>query len=139
MSAENKALLRRWFDDVWNQGREATIDELLAPDAVVHGLGRDMRGPEEFKVFYAAYRNAFPDIAVQIDDVIAEGDIVAARWSARGTHLGDGLGFPATNRAAEFSGMVFVRARNGRLLEGWNSFDQLGMLLQIGAVALPSG
>ena len=138
MSAENKALLRRWFDEVWNQGRASSIDELLASDAIIHGLGpADLHGPEAFRAFHAAYRNAFPDIAIQIDDIVAEGDLVAVRWSARGTHRGDGLGFAATGRQTQFSGMVFARARNGKLIEGWNSFDQLGMFNQLGIVTLP--
>jgi SnoaL-like polyketide cyclase len=62
MSAENKALVRRWFEEVWNQGRAASIDEMLASDAVVHGLGPSVRGPSEFKPFQAMYRGAFPDI-----------------------------------------------------------------------------
>ena len=85
-----------------------------------------------------AYRNAFPDLTVRIDDLVAEGDIVAARWSGTGTHRGGGMGFAATGRGIQFSGMVFVRVQNGRLVEGWNNFDQLGMLQQLGAVTLPA-
>lgn len=137
MSAENKAICRRWFEEVWNQGRTATIDELLAPNVVVHGLGPDQRGPDEFKPFHRQYRASFPDIHIQVDDVVAEGDLVAVRWSGRGTHQGDHLGFKATNRPVSFSGMVFVRVKDGRLVEGWNLFDQFGMLQQLGVVSLP--
>ena len=138
MSAENKALLRRWFDEVWTKGRTAGIDEMLVPHSVVHGLGADLHGPAGFKPFHAAYRNAFPDIVIQIDAIVAEGDIVAARWSGTGTHQGDGLGFPATGRRAHFNGMVFVRVADGKLVEGWNNFDQLGLLQQLGVVNPPS-
>ncbi len=138
MSAENKTLVRRWFDEVWNKGRAAAIDELLASHAVVHGLGAvDLQGSAGFKPFHAAYLGAFPDLNIQIDDVIAEGDIVAVRWSCTGTHRGDGLGFAATGKRAHFSGMTFVRVAGGKLIEGWNSFDQLGMLQQLGVVDLP--
>ena len=137
MSAENKALVRRWFEEVWNQGREASIDEMLASDAVVHGLGPSLRGPSEFKPFQALYRSAFPDIDIQVDDVLAEGDLVAARWSGVGTHRGDGLGFRATSKRAQFKGLVILRVRDGKIVEGWNSFDQLGMLQQLGVVTLP--
>ena len=139
MSIENKALVRRWFEEVWNRGRTAAIDEMLSGHGVVHGLGADVHGSEEFKRFHAAYCNAFPDIAIQIDGIIAEGDIVAARWSGTGTHRGDGLGFAATGRQVHFSGMAFVRIEQGKIVEGWNNFDQLGMLQQIGLVNLPSG
>ena len=139
MSIENKTLVRRWFGEVWNEGRVAAIDDMLADHAVVHGLGADdLHGTAEFKHFHSAYRNAYPDITVHIDALVAEGDLVAVRWSASGTHRGDGLGFPATGRHVQFSGMVFVRVEEGKLVEGWNNFDQLGMLQQLGIVSLPS-
>ena len=123
---------------MWNEGRADAIDELLADDAVIHGLGANLQGPAEFKRFHSAYRNAYPDVTIDVDDLVAEGDMVAVRWSAIGTHRGDGLGFPATGRRAQFTGMVFVRIKEGRLVEGWNNFDQLGMLQQLGIVSLPS-
>jgi steroid delta-isomerase-like uncharacterized protein len=138
MSIENKTLVQRWFSEVWNEGRADAIDEMLADDAAVHGLGPDLHGPAEFKHFHSAYRNAYPDVTIHIDDLVAEDDMVAVRWSASGTHRGDGLGFPATGRRAQFTGMVFVRIKEGKLVEGWNNFDQLGMLLQLGIVSLPS-
>jgi steroid delta-isomerase-like uncharacterized protein len=139
MSTENKTLVRRWFEEVWNKGRAAAIDEMLASDTVIHGLGNDdLHGPTDFKRFHAAYRQAYPDVTIQIDDLVAEGDMVAVRWTASGTHRGEGLGFPATNKHVRFSGMVFVRVEQGKLVEGWNNFDQLGMLQQLGVVNLPS-
>ena len=74
---------------------------------------------------------------IQIEDILAEGDTVATRWAGTGTHQGDGLGFPATGRPVQFKGMTFVRVENGKLVEGWNSFDQLGMLQQLGVVNPP--
>jgi len=137
MSAENKALVRRWFEEVWNKGREAAIDDMLGPRAVVHGLGPDMQGPEAFKSFQRAYRNAFPDVKIHLEAIVTEGDTVATRWAGTGTHLGDGLGFPATGKQVHFTGMLFVTVENGKLVEGWNNFDQLGMLQQLGIVNLP--
>jgi len=137
MSADNKALVKRWFDEVWNQGRVAAIDELLGADSVVHGLGGEMRGPAAFKPFHAAYRDAFPDVRITLEDMIAEGDRVAFRWSATATHRGDGLRFAATNKPVAFAGMGIIRVENGKLVEGWNIFDQLGMMQQLGVVNLP--
>lgn len=137
MSAENKALLRKWFAEVWNEGRVESIDALMAPDAVVHSATGDLHGPEAFKAFQAAYRNAFPDVRVELEAIVAEGDLVAARWRATCTHCGDGLGFPATNKAVQFSGMVFARIENGQFAEGWDIFDQLGMLQQMGVAPAP--
>jgi steroid delta-isomerase-like uncharacterized protein len=137
MSAETKTLVRRWFEEVWNKGRVAAIDELLAPNGVVHGLGEDMQGAAAFKPFHAAYRDAFPDVKIELEDLIAEEDKVAFRWSATATHKGNGLNFAATNRPVRFSGMGIIRVENGKLVEGWNIFDQLGMMQQLGVVNLP--
>ena len=138
MSAENKVLVRRWFEEVWNKGRASAIDEMLAANSLVHGLGPHPQGPAEFKKFHEAYRNAFPDVTIQIQAMVAEGDVVATRWSGKATHRGDGLGFPATGRTVQFGGMAFIRIEGGKFVEGWNVFDQLGMLQQLGVVNLPS-
>ena len=137
MSEASKALVRRWFEEVWNQGRVETIDEMFAADGVAHGLGEPLRGPAGFKPFHAAFRNAFPDIRITLDEVIAEGDLVAYRFTASGTHRGDGLGLAATNTRAQFTGMGMARVRNGKLVEGWNNFDELGMFQQLGVVQRP--
>lgn len=138
MSVEHKALVRRWFEEVWNQGRTASIDELLADAVVIHGLGpADLHGPAGFRTFYTAYRNAFPDIVIRMDDLVAEGDRVVARWSGTGTHLGDGLGIAATGRQIQFNGVTIVRIERGKLIEGWNTFNQLEMFQQLGVVNLP--
>ena len=138
MSSDNKALVRRWFDEVWNNGRVEAIDELMSPHCVVHGLGPGvMDGPAGFKPFHASYRDAFPDVKLRIEDIVGEGSIVAARWSGTGTHRGNGLGLPATDRPVTFSGMSFARVENGKLVEGWNIFDQLSMFQQLGVVAAP--
>jgi len=136
MSEENKALLRRWFAEVWNQGPADAIDEMLDADGIVHGLSDDestpLRGPQDFKPFHEVFRGAFPDIEVTVDEVIAEGDLVAARCSVRGRHSGDHLGVAATNAPVEFTGMVFARIRDGKIIEAWNNFDFLKMNRQIG-------
>jgi steroid delta-isomerase-like uncharacterized protein len=138
MSDENKALLRRWFEEVWNKGRADAIDEMFAADGLVHGLsaeeGIPMKGPIGFKPFHATFRGAFPEINVTVEDLIAEGDRVAARCSVRGTHTGDHLGVPASNAPVEFYGMCIVRVANGKIVEAWNNFDFLTMNRQIGIV-----
>ena len=139
MSAENKVLCRRWFEEVWNKGREAAIDELLAADGLAYGLGergQALRGPEPFKGFYRVFRGAFPDLHLTIDDMLAEGDKVLVRFSGTGTHQGDHLGVPATRRPVTFTGMTLVRCQDGKLVEGWNNFDLYGLLTQVGAVPL---
>ncbi|MGD9614331.1 MAG: ester cyclase [Alphaproteobacteria bacterium] len=132
---DNAAILRRWFEEVWNQGREETIDELLAPDAVGHdlgGAGQAHIGPAAFKPFWSQLRGAFPDIRFSIEDVVAEGDRVAARWTATMTHRGDGLGIAATHKSLTLTGMIFLRIEGGRIREGWNNWDQLLLTRELG-------
>ena len=124
MSAENKALIRRWFEEVWNKGREAAIDELLTPRTVVHGLGPDLEGPDAFKGFHRAYRNAFPDVKIQIEDIVAEGDTVATRWTGTVLIKERCLGFPATG-STKFRGMLFVE-RERKLVEAGTTSTSSG-------------
>jgi steroid delta-isomerase-like uncharacterized protein len=138
MSAENKHIVQRWFEEVWNQGRVETIDELFAPHGVAHGLGDDIHGPAGFKPFHAAFRQAFPNIRIVVDQLIAEGDRVAYSWTAEGTHQGQLMGIAPTGRASRFEGMGIVRVQNGQIVEGWNVFDQLTMFQQIGALQRPA-
>jgi steroid delta-isomerase-like uncharacterized protein len=137
MSAEYEALVRRWFDEVWNQGKSETIDELLAADALAHGLGDDgvaLRGPEGFKALHTAFLSAIPDLHITVDEVVCAGDLTAAHITCRGTHTGDGLGFPATGKPVVFTGMTLTRFRDGKIVEGWNAINFLSMLQQMGKV-----
>jgi len=139
---DNKALVRRWFREVWNEGREATIDELFAKDGVAYGLGEgeaEVRGPAEFKPFARNLRGSFPDIEISIQDILAEGDRVMVRVLLEGTHSGPELGVPPTGRRIRVRGIVIVRISRGQLVEGWNSWDQLGLLRQIGALPAAEG
>ena len=132
---DNAATLRRWFEEVWNEGREQAIDELLAPDAVAYNLGGPgeiHRGPAAFKPFWAQLRGAFPDIRFTIDDVVSERNMVAARWTARMTHQGEHLGIPATRKSLTITGMIFLRIEGGKIHEGWNNWDQLAMARELG-------
>ena len=140
MSEENKAIVRRWFEEVWNKGREEAIDEMFAEDGVAHGLasegGGSLRGPNDFKPFFRRFRDAFPDMIVLVEDIIAEGDKVAARCSVRGRHQGDTLGFAATKEEVAFTGMTFARVADGKIVEAWNNFDFMSMFQQLGALRL---
>jgi predicted ester cyclase len=141
MFEQNKALLRRWFQEVWNEGKETTIDELFIPDGVAHGLskesGKQLQGPAAFKPFWRAFRSAFPDIRVTVEELIAEGDLAVARCIVRGAHTGHGLGFAPTHCSVEFSGVTIIRVRDGKIVEGWNNFDFLALYQQIGLIPTP--
>jgi steroid delta-isomerase-like uncharacterized protein len=137
-SAENKALIRRWFEEVWNKGRADAIPEMFASDGVAHGLSDDaakpLRGPEGFLPFHGQFREAFPNIEVVVEDTIAEGDKVVARCAVRGKHVGDSLGFKATGTEVEFDGITIVRVKDGKFVEAWNNFDFMRMYKQLGAI-----
>ena len=136
MSETNKALMRRWFEEVWNQGRSEAIDELLADDVVIHGLvdaaGNPVHGAEAFREFHRQFRGAFPNMHITVEDVIAEGDRAVARCDVRGQHSGDHLGFKATNAPVQFGGIAIVRIENGKIAEAWNQFDFMEMNKQLG-------
>ena len=137
MSEANKALIKRWFKEVWDEGRVETIDELLLPTAKAHGLadGKPVQqGKKEFKEFHAKLRSALPDIRVEIEDAIAEGDRVAVRCKVTGTHKGCSLGCEATHKAVEFTGITIVRIENGKIVEGWNEYDFLRLYSELGIV-----
>jgi steroid delta-isomerase-like uncharacterized protein len=138
MSEENKALVRRWFEEVWNKGRADAIPEMLAEDGIVHGLSEDasqpLRGPAGFLPFHTQFREAFPAIEVVVEDQIAEGDLVATRCSVRGKHTGDSLGFAATQSPVEFTGVAITRIKDGKIVEAWNNFDFMKMYKQLGAI-----
>jgi steroid delta-isomerase-like uncharacterized protein len=140
MSEQNVALLRRWFDEVWNGSRVETIHELLAPDAVTVGQGGPeaaIRGPQEFQAFVEKFRGAFPDVHVTVEDAFGAGDKVVARWSATMTHKGGQLGIPASGKHVLITGISIGRIVNGKIVEGWDNWDQLTMLRDIGAIGEP--
>ena len=106
MSQENKALTERWFEEVWNKGRAEAIREMVTEDLVVHGLsdakGEAIKGVKEFDRFHSQFVNAFPNIQVKVEDLIAEGDKVAARCTVSAKHTGDALGFAPTHACGSF-------------------------------------
>jgi len=135
--ADPAALIRKWFDEVWNKGRAESIDELFPDHAVMWGVGRPetpSQGTAEFKKFYHALRSAFPDVHVTLEKVVHEGDTAFARWTASMTHTGDGLGMAPTNRKLKIWGMSALRVRDGEIVEGWNSWDQIGLARQLGVL-----
>jgi steroid delta-isomerase-like uncharacterized protein len=136
MAHENSALIRRWFEEVWNKGRLEAIDEMASPDVIGHGQAQHETdiGMAEFKPFVVALRSAFPDMKVVIDQTIEQGDKVVARWTSTMTHKSEFLGFPATGKKATVTGTSIQRISNGKIVEGWDNWDQLGLLVQIGAV-----
>jgi steroid delta-isomerase-like uncharacterized protein len=136
MAQENSLLIRRWFDEVWNNGRMEAIDEMASADVVGHGQAQHATdiGLKEFKPFVKSLRSAFPDMQIRIDHVIEQGDKVVARWTSTMTHKGEFLGFAPTGKKATITGTTIQRIAGGKIVEGWDNWDQLGLLVQIGAV-----
>jgi len=138
---ENVALMRRWFEEVWNQGKLQTIRELLAENAIGIGqveAGVPLHGPADFIPFAERIRGAFPDIKITVEEAFGAGDLVVVRWSASMTHTGDHLGISATHKKVRITGMTMARVRNGKIVEGWDNWDQMGMMRQIGAQEQPN-
>ena len=133
-SKSNAEVVRRWFQQAWNEGRIETIEELLARDAVIHGLGEQglaVRGPQSFLRFFLTMRSAFPDLRVEIEQVISEDEWFACRFSASMTYTGEGLGFPANGKKAKVGGMAMGKIVPGKIVEGWNIWDQRALLTQL--------
>jgi steroid delta-isomerase-like uncharacterized protein len=130
---------RRWFEEVWNQKRDDTLEELLAPDCAGFMEGQEeVVGPEIFKAIRARLLEAFPDLSLQVEDTVAEGGKVVVRWVAKATHLGAGLGVPATGCRCEFRGLTWLEFEQGRLKRGWSHYDHGGLLQKLGGTGLHS-
>ena len=134
MSEANKTLAREWFEQVWNQKSEAAVDRLFHPQGKSWGFPDPdgfLVGPEGFKSVHRNFCGAFPDLHIEIEDVLAEGDHLALRWKSAMTHLGDHLGFKATGRRVVLSGAAFIIADGEQILEAWNFMDLQAMLQKL--------
>ena len=132
---ENKALVRREIEEVWNQGKLDLIDEIFAADFVCHIAGSpDIQGPEGEKQFASMFRTAFPDIKFTIEDQIAEGDKVVNRWTYTATHKGELMGISPTGVQVTVTGITIGRYAGGKVLEIWVNSDALGLMQQLGVV-----
>jgi predicted ester cyclase len=134
---ENKVLVRRFVEEFWNGGNTATADELMAPDAEIHMPTGEMVDLEGLKGFAVTFREAFPDWHSTFDELVAEGDTVAERWTGRGTHQGELQGIPPTGRRVEVPGSVFYRIVGGTIVEFRGQLDMLSLMQQLGTTPSP--
>ena len=136
---ENKALTRRVIEEIFTEGNLDLADDLITPDCVNHdpAMSEEVHGIEGFKELVRMYRSAFPDLPVEVEDQVAEGDKVATRWTASGTHDGELAGIPATGNWVEITGMEISRISGGKIAEIWDNYDVMGMMQQIGAIPSP--
>jgi steroid delta-isomerase-like uncharacterized protein len=132
---ENKALVRRFYEEMWNASNGDFAYEVFAADYIRHDLRPTQAppGPEGQKQIAAAFQSAFPDLRFTVDLLFGEGDYVAARWTASGTHTGAWAGQEPTGKSMTFSGVNLFRFRDGKVAEIWNHRDDLGLMQQLGA------
>ena len=139
-SEQTKSIVRRVAEEPW-KGNFDAIDELVAPDYVRHDPAEvePVCGPDGVTEFVVTYRAAFPDAAVTVDGQLAEGDLVATRWTLRGTHNGVLMGIPPTAKQVTVSGMTISRVVDGQVVEEFQNWDALGMLGQLDALPVAAG
>ena len=132
---DNKALVRGFYEEVWDRGNTDFAAEVFAEDYVRHDFRatQALRGPAGQKKIADDFRAAFPDLRVTVDLVVGEGDFVVGRWTASGTHLGPWGALEPTGRRATFSAANIFRFENGLVAEIWNHRDDLGLMEQVGA------
>jgi predicted ester cyclase len=134
MSTEvNKAAIRTYFEEFWNQGNIAAADDFNQPDCVVHFPDSVINGVSEVKGFGTMFQDAFSDINVVIDDLVAEGDLLAGRWSCSCKHTAEFMGVAATGKLVKFTGFFTMRLVDGKRAESWEFMDNAGLMKQLTA------
>ena len=135
---ENKAVVRRFLEELVGRGNLALIDELLAPTfTVYHPAAPGPMDREGFRQLLPAYRSGFPDLSLTVEDLMAEGDLVAARFRFSGTHHGEFMGIPPSGKHFEATGIGWYLVVDGKIVEDRVNEDTFGMLRQLGAISQP--
>jgi steroid delta-isomerase-like uncharacterized protein len=140
---ENKDTVQRIFNEFWLAGKTNVLDELLASDVINHDLSKEpISGRNAYKEWATGFRQVtatgFPDMEIALDALVAEGDLVAKRWTLRGTHTGDYMGLPASGRQVVMAGNTLYRIQRGQVRETWWNYDALGLMQQLGAIPAPA-
>jgi predicted SnoaL-like aldol condensation-catalyzing enzyme len=131
ISEQNKALVHRWFDEVWNQGRRETIQELFPSHGVLHDGSKTLRGPEEFARFHDALRSEFTDFCITPVVSLSEGDLASVHWSVTCRHI-------ASGKDVKLTGISIVRIKDGQFVESWQNWDEAGVEAQLSGKAAAS-
>ena len=139
MSEENKASVRRLYEEFVNRDDQSVVNELVAKDCVDHNPpGPDIAsGREGLIQVFAMFRSAFPDMTATINDQVAEGDKVVTRLTITGTHQGEFMGIPATGKSFSIEAIDIFRIEDGQIVERWGEADNMGMMQQLGVVPMP--
>jgi steroid delta-isomerase-like uncharacterized protein len=138
MRHDNPTLARRWFEEVWNERRTEIIDELVTAESVCYSEAGELRGKQAFMdLVHGPFLTAFPDLHVTVDEVADAGDVSVVRWTAKGTHTGDLPGMPATGRRITFRGLTWIRYRDGKMVEGFDCWNQSGLFQALASGSPP--
>ena len=131
---QNKAIIRKMFEDVMNNRNFSALNELIAPEFVNHGMPVNKPGPDGFKEILTLFLDAFPDMKISIEQLLAEGDMVATRGSWTGTNKGSFMGMPASGKEAKVTYQDMWKIENGKCVENWVDMDIAGLMRQLGAM-----
>ena len=135
VAREAETVMRRYWEEGWNQRKWATIDEVVAENHVDHNALPGLpAGREGQKALMSTYFTAFPDLKIVTEDILVDGENVVTRWTAIGTHNGPLMGIPPSGKSMKVAGISIDRVINGQMVEGWYQFDALGMFQQVGAI-----
>ena len=135
MSDHNKEIARRLYHEYWNENKVGVLDEIFAPDVQNRIVPEALPpGIEGTKAYLNAFLHAFPDVEMTIERQVAEGDTVVTVWRANGTHTAELMGIPPTGKEAEVTGVDVQRFEDGKIVETWGNFDEMGLMQQIGVV-----
>lgn len=135
---DNRKIALRWMQEVWNDRRDETVDELMDENAVGHACGGpDFCGRHAFRAFRDPYLEAFKDLKLDVSDTVAEGEHVVVRWRVRGTHTGGQLGFRASRKTVDFWGITWMRFQRGRMVEGWDAWNPPALMKELQAETAP--
>ena len=129
---QNKIIARRYIEEIWSDGKIEIADAIINEDFLFHGPIREVEGIEAFKQFVGAIHSTFPDINFSVEDLAAEEETVAIRWTMTGTHNNEFMGIAATGKQFTVKGATFTRLSNEKMSEAWLYWDRLGMLEQLG-------
>ena len=139
MSDENKTIVRQLYEEVWNKRRLELVEEIISPSHALHdpNLTDSAIGPEAYKRQVTRFVTAFPDLRLNVEDVFGEKDKLAVAWTISGTHKGEYMGIPSTNKKVSVDGITIHHIVNGKIMDSYVSWDALGMMQQLGVATLP--
>ena len=139
MAADNKAIVRRLYEEAWNSRRLEVVSEIISPSHALHApnISGSSMGPEAYKRQLSLFLAGYPDLRITLEDTIAEKDKVVASWSISGTHKGNFMGVPPTNKKVSVYGITIHHIANGKIMDSFSNWDVLGMMQQLGVVSVP--